>query len=1741
MHKIYGFTGKGWGLLLLLLTTLLGGGRAQAQSGPYGNEWVVPSQQYYKVRVTRDGLYRLDYQYLTQAGLSGIDPSRLQLWRRGREVAAYQGGTRNVFDANTYLEFFGQRNDGQLDGDLYKTAAEQPHQLYSFYTDTAAYFLTYPGAAAPAARRMAELAAAGGTPQPWRLTTVTRLETVQVGETPHGDTYLPWVESGEGYFSILLGGAVRTPHYTPADSLLRAVVPAGSGPAPRVEVCVVGGRNAPHNIEVLVLDSTTATVTYRSLGRLIFSNYGFKVGRYALRRSEIGADGKFTIRLSGSAGGGTNSTGDYFRRAYVRVVAPQANRWLGPRRSLFFANDSLLGGPATFEVDSIPASVVGYDVQDPWNVQRVAPAAAQTLGPLGRRFVFPGATAASTHRLLLADAQRPLVPLAARRVRFRAINAAAVNFAIVSHRQLFGPGMDGTTPVPNAARAYAGYRASAAGGGYDTLLVTAAQLYDQFHYGERSWLALRHFGRWLAAAAPANPNRYLLLLGKGIGYSEPLIQGSNQSNINTFTTTRALGERGLDLVPTSSRSVSDNMITADFQTDDYVAKLRTGRLTAITPQQVLNYLGKLRTHEALGPEPWRKNVLHLVGGYTPSETADFRAVMDRAKVRTERPYFGGHVSTEFRVTPNSLPVSINIATYLNNGISVLNYFGHGSNNTFALEFGVPSDPANNYNNRDKYPVLMLNGCAGNQTFTPYATIVEDYLFADRKGAIGSLGESGYSYAAPLAVALDTLTKLLYNDAQWYGKPVVAVHDEAVRRLQRLPLFSDDIGAEQLLCTGWQGDPALALFAPARPDFIASAATLSVTPVPGQPGPVKASSTSFVLNVGVANPAKITFDSVEIRVTRRYASGRPPVVYPLFTRRQAWGRDTTYALTLTNTVAEAGLSTFEVALDPNNRVPEVSETNNTAQLDYTFLQGGLTVVNPTEFAIVTTAQPRLVVQSNDRNGTTRGYDFELDSVPTFNSGALLRAPLITASLVAEWRPALPAVAPRDSVVWYWRARFHTPAAGEDGSWATASFRVIPGSPSGWSQSHYGQFQRTTRTGVDVRSPTGAWAFVQNRVPLVLRTRGGGVPRSPATFESLTGAGIFLQSVGSPPSVSGCGVNSPNLLVAVYEPNGLRPVAMPAAYQRCGVGPNYFYYFSARDTIAGALDTLDNLNYSPARQQQLASFLAVVPPGAYVALVSANRLRYSRLPASLKATMQALLGSQLITQLADGEPLALLGQKLTATSGRLVHETGPDRSLPIPAHSQAIELRDTLQQRVTAGRVVSPRIGPAKDWLDLYSTIRLGTGFRTLKVVAIDSLGRESTPLPNVTAAVQPLAAILAAQYPYLRLELALGDTVTRVPPQLRQWLVTYRGVPEGVVRRDSVPAASYAPATLVQQATSVGIISFPVKFQNVSDVAFASPLKMRVKLRNTATNNADRNFVITVNTALAAGATATIPVSVDVRGLFGTFAAEVFVNPRLQPEQSYANNELLLDPFTVIDNNVPPTLDVAVDGRHILNGELVSSEPTIRIQLKDEDKVRHITDPSFLTVFLQGPGQPLTPVNLTGANVTFNVNNTNGSEATLEFQPGSTAPLPDGVYTLRVQARDPSGASAGTTEFQVKFEVVNASTITNVYPYPNPMMSKTQFVFTVTGHELPRNMKIQIMTLTGRVVREIFMSELGPLHIGNNLTPYAWDGTDTYGDRLANGTYLYRVALDDPGSQFSRRDSAGDKAFKNDWGKLVLMR
>jgi flagellar hook assembly protein FlgD len=131
-------------------------------------------------------------------------------------------------------------------------------------------------------------------------------------------------------------------------------------------------------------------------------------------------------------------------------------------------------------------------------------------------------------------------------------------------------------------------------------------------------------------------------------------------------------------------------------------------------------------------------------------------------------------------------------------------------------------------------------------------------------------------------------------------------------------------------------------------------------------------------------------------------------------------------------------------------------------------------------------------------------------------------------------------------------------------------------------------------------------------------------------------------------------------------------------------------------------------------------------------------------------------------------------------------------------------------------------------------------------------------------------------------------------------------------------------------------------------------------------------------------------------------------------------------------------------------------------------------------------------------------------------------------------------------------VINQASTTNFYPYPNPFTTQMKFVFTLTGKEIPDYINVKIMTIQGKVIKELNKDDLGDIRIGNNITDVVWDGTDTYGDRLSNGVYLYTVTIKTNGEELSQlendnlsnqlnADKANNKLFKHSVGKIVLLR
>jgi flagellar hook assembly protein FlgD len=94
---------------------------------------------------------------------------------------------------------------------------------------------------------------------------------------------------------------------------------------------------------------------------------------------------------------------------------------------------------------------------------------------------------------------------------------------------------------------------------------------------------------------------------------------------------------------------------------------------------------------------------------------------------------------------------------------------------------------------------------------------------------------------------------------------------------------------------------------------------------------------------------------------------------------------------------------------------------------------------------------------------------------------------------------------------------------------------------------------------------------------------------------------------------------------------------------------------------------------------------------------------------------------------------------------------------------------------------------------------------------------------------------------------------------------------------------------------------------------------------------------------------------------------------------------------------------------------------------------------------------------------------------------------------------------------------------------------------LTGSRIPDQLLIQIMTISGKIVRTIDLADFGLMRIGRNISDFAWDGRDEYGDKLANGVYLYRVQVKMDGQDIEHRDTKVDPYFKKGFGKMVILR
>lgn len=1619
----------------------------------HGNEWINFNQLYFKVPVGEDGLYRLSQSSLIAAGLpASTDPKTLRLYHRGVEQAIYvEGESDGMLNASDFIEFYGRKNDGTLDTQLYKTPTDQPHKLYNLYTDTTSYFIT---SGSGMGKRMALLSesSAGLAAEPFHFDhKVMILKDQFTAGVDYGNTQRTAFDLGEGWTGTQILQN-QTSNYI-IEGIVNGATSAGK---PSVELLLTGRGPMEHAAEIYAGARLVATVN--------FSGHQSYKHTQTLEWSDVAVDGKITIGIKVIGIGGQP---DRLSPGYIILRYPQLLTMNSAAEKIFTLAENA-ADKSYIEISAPLAGTRLFDITDPSNVARISAVFAATLN----------AVVPSTALERKIWAGNGVINPVIKRVSFRSINPAAHNFIFITHPSLRKPASGYLDPV----KAYAEYRALPHGGGYDTLIVNIGLVYDQFNYGEQSPLGIYNFMKFLSSVSPPD---YLFLVGKGLD-----IDHNYYRNPGAFTAYK-------DLVPPAGYPPSDMAFTAGLSGITHAPGVPTGRLTAMAPQDVAAYLDKVKEQEARPFDDLRrKTILHLSGGINPSEPEEFRGYLKEFETIAEDFYLGGQVKS---VAKQSINIEvINVADEVNKGLNLITFFGHSSPVSTDFDIGDVTDPVMGYNNKGRYPVLLMNGCSAGSFFLNTALFGENWVNTPGRGAIGVIAHSFFGYASTLRRYSELFYETGYSDTVFIHKGLGDIQKEVARRY--LNAYGEaEVDISQVQQMMLLGDPSQKLFGAPGPDYEIKEENISIESFTGEL--ITALMDSLKLNLVVQNFGTASKKNFNVRITRTL-SDNSIVVYDSAFRPVLYS-DTLTFIFPTEKKNGFGTNSFFVEIDAGNMIEELREDNNAVTYEYFIPLSRTQNIYPADFAIVNTTQVNVSLQHTDMLSGEREFLLELDTTALFNSAYRKQFQISGTVLATQVMDLLDA----DTLAYYWRSRLADPSPDESVDWDVSSFTFIKNGPEGWAQVDYPQFSQNVVQGLVNDPVLRKINFEETSTDIAIKTFGAaaGKPADSVSFR-IKGAeyNTYLD-------IMGCRNNTINLVAFNKETTQPYPGIYLTFY-------DVFNSFGGRVLICGrephVINSFRHEELTMFNGADINQYVNNIPAGDSVVLFSIGDAGYSSWPLAAKSKLGELgISVSQVDALLPGEPVIIFARKgLTPGAARIVKSTAS------PADIQRLEFSGTITGRTTSGVITTALIGPASAWNEFIVQVSEAesTDHVLFDITGV-KLNAEETLLIQDIEDDEDISQINAAEYPYLKVSFKPTDEILLTAVQLNKWLVIYEPVAEGLL----LYRGPQQQQTLFEGQLWDGDYSFV----NISNKTFADSLAVKYEIHNPA------SFSTTLNTVKIKsplpGDTTRFTLSFPTVSQDGLNDVEVFVNPRIAFEQNYDNNIIKLsDHINVLSDGMNPLLDVTFDGKHIAHDEFVSPSPQIRILLWDENPYLLKTDTTGVKLLLATcTDDPcdFKPVFFTNPDVTWKAA-TDTSEFYIQYNPKALA---DGRYILHVEASDANGNASDTSPYNAVFQVKNETTIVFSSPYPNPFHHKANFEFTVTGETAPQEFSLQIVSLNGKVLHEFATTDVPYLRIGTNTI--AWQALDVDGNPLPCGIYIFRLMV-----------RSGDQQLQKT-GKIVLVR
>jgi hypothetical protein len=214
----------------------------------------------------------------------------------------------------------------------------------------------------------------------------------------------------------------------------------------------------------------------------------------------------------------------------------------------------------------------------------------------------------------------------------------------------------------------------------------------------------------------------------------------------------------------------------------------------------------------------------------------------------------------------------------------------------------------------------------------------------------------------------------------------------------------------------------------------------------------------------------------------------------------------------------------------------------------------------------------------------------------------------------------------------------------------------------------------------------------------------------------------------------------------------------------------------------------------------------------------------------------------------------------------------------------------------------------------------------------------------------------------------------------------------------------------------------------------------------------------------------------------------------------------------INDNEGPQLEVFLNDEKFIDGSITDETPVLLVKAFDENGINTVGNGIGHDITAIIDGKSSDPIVL---NDYYSSELNSYQSGEIRYQMSELAP---GRHTVLVKVWDVNNNSSSVeTSFVVQEK--QTPVLSNVYNYPNPFTTSTEFMFEHNQSCSTLDVQVQIFTISGKLIKTIneSVNTVGFRNQGIN-----WDGRDDFGDQLAKGVYIYHLKVKNPDGQVAEK-------------------